>query len=545
MAMFVAGACALLALRVLLAFRLPVNSDEPQHLHVAWAWLHGYVPYRDVFDNHAPLFQMLFSPLLALIGERADIVPLARLAMIPLYMAALGLTFAIGRTLFSSRVGITAALIATAAPVFMQVSVEYRPDQLWMVLWLAAIAVGVSALPARQKYALAGLIVGAAFATSLKTVLLAAASGGAAIAVAWLAGWPRAAMSRRDVALFAAFALLVPGIVVVYLVHVGAAQAALYCLFSHNVDAGLGHWRHAEWRLLALLGCPAAMLVTRNLLRPQATRVALLRCLAMLTTAFYMSALYAFWPLVTHQDLLPMLPIVYVGIAAIVHPPEPAVSRGRLVDSLGPATAAIAVGALCVANLASVLLLDADAMNGQQAQLRRILQLTRPGDPVMDGKGLAIFRARPTYWALEGITEQRLRDRTIADDIPERLAATSTPLVVADRLPVEDRRFVDRNYFCVGDGLYIAGQRMHANSGVTRTFRVEIPQTYALVAARGDSQARIDGIDAQAPVFLAAGPHTLDVAGDDIVWLVWSAALQRGLSRADIVGGDMQHADCT
>ena len=72
-----------------------------------------------------------------------------------------------------------------------------------------------------------------------------------------------------------------------------------------------------------------------------------------------------------------------------------------------------------------------------------------------------------------------------------------------------------------------------------------IPQTYALVAARGDSQARIDGIDAQAPVFLAAGPHTLDVAGDDIVWLVWSAALQRGLSRADIVGGDMQHADCT
>ena len=35
------------------------DSDEPQHLHVVWAWTFGLLPYRDVFDNHSPLFQAL------------------------------------------------------------------------------------------------------------------------------------------------------------------------------------------------------------------------------------------------------------------------------------------------------------------------------------------------------------------------------------------------------------------------------------------------------------------------------------------------------
>ena len=31
-----------------------VNTDEPQHLHVAWSVAQGLLPYRDVFDNHSP-----------------------------------------------------------------------------------------------------------------------------------------------------------------------------------------------------------------------------------------------------------------------------------------------------------------------------------------------------------------------------------------------------------------------------------------------------------------------------------------------------------
>ena len=57
-----------LSLLILLVLRLvwlnayTLNSDEAQHAHVAWAWTQGLLPYRDVFDNHGPLFGWLHSP---------------------------------------------------------------------------------------------------------------------------------------------------------------------------------------------------------------------------------------------------------------------------------------------------------------------------------------------------------------------------------------------------------------------------------------------------------------------------------------------------
>ena len=54
-----------LCLRVVYVFHHGFDSDESQHLHVAWAWTQGLLPYRDVFDNHAPLFHLLHAPLVA------------------------------------------------------------------------------------------------------------------------------------------------------------------------------------------------------------------------------------------------------------------------------------------------------------------------------------------------------------------------------------------------------------------------------------------------------------------------------------------------
>ena len=49
-----AGVGALIAagivLRVLCFLHYRFDSDEPQHLHVAWGWTRGLVQYRDLFD---------------------------------------------------------------------------------------------------------------------------------------------------------------------------------------------------------------------------------------------------------------------------------------------------------------------------------------------------------------------------------------------------------------------------------------------------------------------------------------------------------------
>ena len=123
-----------LALRAVAFFHYRVDSDEPQHLHVAWGWTEGFVQYRDVFDNHAPLFHMITAPFLALFGERPDIMLPMRGVMIPLFVVVVAATFLMARRLYSTRAGCWAALLLTLFPPFFLKSLEYRTDNLWMAV---------------------------------------------------------------------------------------------------------------------------------------------------------------------------------------------------------------------------------------------------------------------------------------------------------------------------------------------------------------------------------------------------------------------------
>src|SRR2546428_3591093 len=186
---------ATLLLRVAYAFAYPVDSDEPQHLHIAWAWTKGLLPYRDVFDNHAPLFHALSAPLVAIIGENPRILLLMRLAMIPIFAAALGGSYSLGRSLFGARVGAWAALLCGLGPTFFFKSVEYRADVLWAALWVLAMAALLGwRLDTRRAFR-GGLLAGACLAVSLKTVMLLSALGIASVSVRLMAPRPAGSLS--------------------------------------------------------------------------------------------------------------------------------------------------------------------------------------------------------------------------------------------------------------------------------------------------------------------------------------------------------------
>src|SRR6202022_3139336 len=86
-------------------FRYRFDSDEPQHLHVAWGWTAGLLQYRDLFDNHAPLFHILTAPMLKLVGERPDVLLYMRAPMVLLFAVVIWSTYIVGRRLYSERVG--------------------------------------------------------------------------------------------------------------------------------------------------------------------------------------------------------------------------------------------------------------------------------------------------------------------------------------------------------------------------------------------------------------------------------------------------------
>src|SRR5947209_10938324 len=136
-----AGAAAVAVLRIVLLFRYRFDSDETQHLHVAWGWANGLLQYRDLFDNHMPLFHMLFAPLVKMVGERADILFIARMAMLPLFALAALLTYRIGRSVYPRGAAVWATAIGCLAPDYFLCSLEFRTDDLWSVCWLVCIAI--------------------------------------------------------------------------------------------------------------------------------------------------------------------------------------------------------------------------------------------------------------------------------------------------------------------------------------------------------------------------------------------------------------------
>ena len=508
------------------AFALPANSDEAQHLHVVWAWTQGLVPYRDVFDNHAPLYHWLVAPLFAALGERADVVARMRLAGIAVYAGLLVATWRIGRAVWSDRVGAGAAVLVGAFPPFFAVAGQVRPDGLWALLWLAAIAVAVGRPPSARRAFLAGLLFGAAFAVSLKSVLLAAAAVVAAVSVRVLrrASGDRAPPCRlRRLSAALAGMALVPGASALYFASHGAASAAVYCLFEHNVlPASASGGRGLQGWLFPML-YPAALAAAWRLRAHGDPARRWRRGGLWLVAAAYGLLLYAYWPLVTAQDRLPLWPLAALLLAAWAFAPE----RPRGAPRRALLAAALATSA---ALLALQLLAPRTPLQAAQARLARVLALTRPDDPVMDAKGESIYRRRPIYWVLETITLRRMQDGLIADDIPARLAATRTPLVVADRFPPADAAFLDAHYLPVGDGLYVAGRRLGVlRAGETVRFDLAVAQTYRLVAPHGEAAGELDGTPVAGPRALAAGTHVFTATAAGAVALVWSSALARGL----------------
>jgi 4-amino-4-deoxy-L-arabinose transferase-like glycosyltransferase len=210
---------ATLALRILAYFRYRFDSDEPQHLHVAWGWASGLVQYRDVFDNHAPLFHILTSPLLGILGERDDILLYMRAPMVLLFIIVVAATWIIARRLWSERIAAWSTLLLCAFAPFFLKSLEYRTDNLWSAMWMIALVVLTGGAPTATRLFVTGLLLGIALCVSLKTVLLLVTIAVAAIITALVRD---ERLSLRPGAIIAAACAIPPAILLAAFAAIGA-----------------------------------------------------------------------------------------------------------------------------------------------------------------------------------------------------------------------------------------------------------------------------------------------------------------------------------
>ncbi len=534
-------------LRALYVAHHRVNSDEPQHLHVAWGWTQGLLPYRDLFDNHSPLFSMSMAPLLARAGERADIVTVMRLAMIPFFVAAMAATWVMARRLFGSTAAWWAVASAGIFPDYLRASVEYRSDQPWSALWLGSLATLLAGPLSVARCFATGLLMGIALSTSMKTTVLLAALAAALIAVALTSAWRRPIgwLWPRLLAGIAGGAL-VPGALVAGFAWRGALAPMLYQAVTHNVVSGLGLWSTMPWRAWLFVPCvPLLVWLAGRLLRgapdPATGRR---RAVLLLAAGLYWAAIETLWPLVTRQDYLPIFPVVAALLAAAALALGRHAARAARAGAMRSAAAIGVPAALVVVSAAVVISWEKpwpDLTAPYRAQLAEVLRLTRPGERVMDFKGESIFRPRPSPLVMEEITLERIASGEMVDDVPARMRASATPVARTDLglFPETTRRFIAAHYLPVGAWRVVGCKLEPAPApGPARRFRLEIAARYAAITGHGPARGLLDGMPADTPRFLAAGPHEYDAApGEGTVFLIWAAAVERGFTPLDLGEG--------
>jgi len=527
----------LVGLQVLYAFHWRVNSDEPQHLHVVWAWTQGLLPYRDVFDNHTPLFQMLSAPLMRLVGERADIVAWMRLGELPFWALLLWCTWRIGRTLFSMRAGLLAVAFTALYPVFATRSIEYRPDLAWAALWLVTISIAIErpatggSITLRRVFYL-GLAAGCAISISMKSILLIGFFLLALLLVAILRAFEGERIPLRNVMrmLFVGIGgfVLVPLTLAAFFAAHGAWQDMLYGVFRHNMVSGLGgRWDHAPWHvwilpaLLPLL-CWLGLLLLRS---SRQDDLGARRAVVLLAALMYWIALIGYWPLLTQQDFLPFIPLLMVfvagGLAELAARGWPGWSRAAAFALLGSELALL---------LSPIYVPWSHRESAYTRTLGTVLALTTPADTVMDCKGGSIFRTRATRLVLEGVTLRRIQLGLIRDDIPEHLQQTSVVIRDCGELPPRAHAFLNQNYLPIGDRVAVAGRRLASVPAATAVaFDLGVDAPYAAITDHGVFQGSIDGLAYDGPRMLAAGRHLLVSArAEPHIVLLWSRALAHG-----------------
>jgi len=461
----------------------------------------GLLPYRDFFDNHAPLFHIVTAPILRVVGEREDALLFMRAPMLVLFGVVVYATYVLGKRLYDAEVGRWAGVMLSLLPPFFLKSLEYRTDNLWVALWMVAVLVITGGEMTVARGFGAGVILGFAMATSMKTSLLLITLAIAGVTTMVMKGRRDGARPAAGTAALLAGTCIVPAIVALYFVWQGAWRDLVYCNFVFNEGIGATRSTAAVWGP-RIAWVPLMIIALRIAWRKRDARADRFFW-AMATAAFFLT-LGGFWILISPRDYLPFLPMISIFAVA----------------AIGKRTwiyAALAV--VFVAFIARETRGFTNQTHEEITMIRQVLGLTRPGEYLMDIKGETIFRRRPSYHIYEFITRNQMLRGMIKDTVAEDVVAKKCYVAQADGefWPPRARAFLSANFLDLGR-LRAAGQWIKDDG----SFTIAVPGKYAIVSREGIVQQ---------PVELAAGAHRVarPNSGERLA-VLWAPAVERGYS---------------
>lgn len=481
---FVWGAAiAAVAVRGVFLVLQKIDSDEPQHLHIAWAWTKGLVQYRDVFDNHLPLLHLLFAPVMSVMPESSSAFLLMRLAILPFAVGCSVLLYLFAREHFGERVAIAAALLFSVMPPWLATSVEFRNDTLWIFFWLAGLV-----LLSRGQTQWVGVAFALSLLASIKAAPLLLAHG---LALATQGQLDRT--SIRNAMRMATAASIPLFLAVSWMWAAGALDEMIYSTLLFNASAPVNPAR----RISGAIGFAIVAAVISVKRRTEINVGAHIAYVSI----WYVALLLGFWPILTPRDFLPLVPLAALLIAAKL-----------------PSSQRILAAALVACVVASFVdeRLWRPREHVREDFVDAVARLTSENDTIFDLKGDAVFRQRAAEYVYEDVGRALTAKGAIPDSGPEEIVARECCVAMRDssHIPPRTRAFLNQHF--LGDGLVrVCGLDVRGS-----TFDIAVPQTYAVIA-RNPAAVTIDGTPYRAPRPLAAGPHRITTGNNERVRIIW------------------------
>ncbi|HEX7191160.1 MAG TPA: hypothetical protein VF381_06250 [Thermoanaerobaculia bacterium] len=515
-------AAASLLLRAVCYFRYRFDSDEPQHLHVAWGWTQGLVQYRDYFDNHAPLFHIVTSWILKPLGERDDILLYMRGPMLPLYAIVLWGTYVIARRFWTRRVAIASTVLLSIFPPFFLKSIEYRTDNLWNAVCVVALVVLTGGPMTFARVFAIGVVLGIGFCVSLKTMLLVISLAFAAVVLPFVIREEKqpAGESVAKALVFIAGFVIAPALIALYFVHLGAWPNLVYCVFKFNELVAATHSNVSLLRILYPLELFLLLRYARHFARRRTfDETSRSRFYLGMLFGMFTITLVGFWILISPRDFLPMMPLIAIFVVAWLT--RICTTPARIASAYAVATL------LCVAGMVHYTDRFRDETTEWVTMMHQALRLAVPGEPLSDFKGETVYRRRTTYWVLETITREAMRHNLLPDTMWEDAVRANCHVAQADGpfWPPRSRALFSANFLDMGR-LRASGQWIKPDG----TFTIAIPGEYVVIDKDGLARGMLDGTPSDTPRVLTTGTHRFAPPNDTHYAILWAPAFARGFS---------------
>ena len=460
-----------LILRAALTINRELDIDEFQHLHVAWMVSRHYILYKDFWDNHTPLFYYLLLPLFRFCREGSGLVLTARVMMSLTALGILYLTYALARIDHDRLTSFLAVLILSYMVIFVEKSIEVRPDQLVVILWLASLWLSIKALSSRERlrFFFAGFLLGVAYLFSPKSLLPCAALSFTFLVLSFLQSSQPALLRFLKIQTIFTLGFLIPvGVCLLLFYQAGTLKEMFTSTVLDNFTypniyrpTYLLKLRNICFLLLALAGLIIHLSKLRKspLLAHASHIMLLLPTLFLLVIfLFVMTAPYA-------QSALLFAPVLAIYCAIALRKsidgmlrhgqnPDDDKSKGFSLNAKHLLFFMSTVAAGLVIPCTMLLLKDHPFNRTNAGQFQRmeyVLHLTQPTDVVFDGKSAYIFRPQAYFYsALYYAIVWRIEQGDIKQDIPQSLIRTDCRVIIYDErvatLPPSVQLFLKANY---------------------------------------------------------------------------------------------------